>query len=1718
MADVQVDELSIKLSSALDTKLISNLKAISDGLSALKTSLDGLNGQKAVSGMQAVGAGIQNLSASLKSVDSKKLGDIANAVSKLSSASDKIGKMFGGSTSQVKETNKAAKELDKTLNSLVNTYVKELGVKGKEGTGAVKSAVSDVIKGAKDGDVFGSMLENFDKALPVIYKYADGLKYVDNQAADTAKSVLAYMKGINSYNKVFLDNQDTGRGLDFSRKRMQMGPAFTSTKPTSGGFMRWHEFINDYNQNSGDVVSEDTDFYQFYDRIMQMKNAEEQYRQSAMASSEVRDAISEELMNLCTKAQEAAKEFTDLGEATKNIGGSESATATFSNLKTALDSLSEIEAVPDMSWLTQMSKALQNLASPEISTAVANMPTVITGISELTHGLAGVTVPDLTDISELIKVVSGLGGKGVSGAVNNLPQLANYLTSFMGSLEHLPEVPFTAVADIGTLAREISKFGGKNATGAVTNLPQMGAAVKQLLNDVASAPPIDPSVAQTIQGLGNLNAQAIKGLIQLSNESEKSAKKVNVLSKAFKGVGNAGKGFVSTIGKGITALKNLRNHTTNLGQTGFAQLTKSVVMVRTALWGLQRVASGFMDSINLASDLVEVNNVIDHVFGNYTTKIEEIADTSIEKFGISELTFKKTAGQFQAMASTMGITDDMVSGATQKLKEMGKAVDENGKYAYESTGKMQDMATSITEWVADIASFYDMDYAEAATKAQSIFSGTTRPLRSIGVDLTQANLKAWALANGLNADIENMTQAEKATLRFQYALSATSVATGDFQRTSQTWANQVRILKEQFNALKTIIGTGLISALKPFVASMNSALSGILKFAQNVLNALGKIFGWEVEIAAGGVSMDDSIADLADGLSDVGASGDDAASGTGKAAKALEEYKRQVLSFDELHMLSAPNDNNSGGSGGSGGGGGAGGSGGAGGGGTGSAGDVSVAFKRTKALYESEIDTLRELGTYIADTLTSTLNNISWSEIQEKATGFGTGLADFLNGLFDTDTGLATALGNTVEGAINTAISVAFGFGNRFDFAAVGTDFGMAVDSAIDGIDWPKALAAASSFGTGVAKALNAFIKPKTFNSVGKAVANYIGVRITAALKVSENFKFGNLGTSIASAVNGALNTGKSQKYFKKLGQTVSNLIAGGLTTLSTFIGTTDWSGVRDAIIDVFSGFSWKDLKKAGQNLVSALFKAVVKNLGGDNKSWITVKTELKQLFEQIDIFGDKVGEGLKWFYDNVLEPMGKWTISEAIPNFLNTLRVALDLLNTVLDTAGPALKILWDGFLEPAIHFGADSFIDFWRDLTGVLTDVDNALESSGLSDKLTTLGNAMEGFADIYNNKVKPVIESLRPFLEFLRDIAIQYPGESFLGGISNAANIVSAISKAINGTGEDTVNKNYRANVDVSLQKKGWNGFTSWLGGDATGDNNSGKLNTTNTVTNTGQKVKPYLTGNDDGKTETLNTALSMKPPSIETPTKFLDWLTGGKNGGQTTTWNTAKAKKPDVINTKNKFLNWLTGGKKGGETSTKNTANTTASYGKYSTYKDLITQKQNGVNATAWVSPSYGGWSTFKQQITGSSDGTVSVTIKTAVTGAGAGLLNASGIYSKKANGGIFSGGKWHNIAAYAGGVNSAPTGQLFLAREAGPELVGSLGNHTAVMNNDQIVASVSAGVYSAVRSAMSGVNAGGNNQAPVIEVIVKTDSETLYRQVKRGEKTYNGRYSTVATVM
>ncbi len=271
-------------------------------------------------------------------------------------------------------------------------------------------------------------------------------------------------------------------------------------------------------------------------------------------------------------------------------------------------------------------------------------------------------------------------------------------------------------------------------------------------------------------------------------------------------------------------------------------------------------------AISIASDVQEVQNVVDTAFGEMAYKMEAFADTAIESFGISKLSAKQTGSTLMAMAKGMGIAQDYAS----------------------------DMAVTLTGLSADMASFYNVTQDVASTALKSIFTGETETLKQFGVVMTEANLQAFALSQGITKNVSAMTQAEKVQLRYAYVMEQTALAQGDFAKTSNSWANQTRILSEQWKEFSATVGTVLVNVLTPAVKTLNSILAQLIVSTKNAAAVLSDIFGFDMSqnIGTSSLATDTNIA--ADNYNDIASSAED-------AAKAAE---RQLMGIDEINKLS----------------------------------------------------------------------------------------------------------------------------------------------------------------------------------------------------------------------------------------------------------------------------------------------------------------------------------------------------------------------------------------------------------------------------------------------------------------------------------------------------------------------------------------------------------------------------------------------------------------------------------------------------------------------------------------------------------------------------------------------------------------------------------------------------------------------------------------------
>ena len=316
--------------------------------------------------------------------------------------------------------------------------------------------------------------------------------------------------------------------------------------------------------------------------------------------------------------------------------------------------------------------------------------------------------------------------------------------------------------------------------------------------------------------------------------------------------------------------------------SGIQGLATKAAKALAAAFAVKKIIDFGKSAIELGSDLNEVQNVVDVTFPKMSKQIDAFAKNAALSFGLSETMAKKFTGTFGAMAKAFGFSESA---------------------AY-------DMSTTLTGLAGDVASFYNLSQDEAYTKLKSVFTGETETLKDLGIVMTQNALDSYALANGYGKVTAKMSEAEKVALRYQFVQDQLALATGDFSRTSDQWANQVRILNLQFDSLKATIGQGLINVFTPVIQIINTTIGKLMSLANAFKSFTELVMGKKSDAAA----SVEAVADAAENASG-------AVSGTGTAAKkAAKDIKGMSSGIDELNIISPDaGSNGSGGAGGTGG-------------------------------------------------------------------------------------------------------------------------------------------------------------------------------------------------------------------------------------------------------------------------------------------------------------------------------------------------------------------------------------------------------------------------------------------------------------------------------------------------------------------------------------------------------------------------------------------------------------------------------------------------------------------------------------------------------------------------------------------------------------------------------------------------------------------------------
>lgn len=410
-------------------------------------------------------------------------------------------------------------------------------------------------------------------------------------------------------------------------------------------------------------------------------------------------------------------------------------------------------------------------------------------------------------------------------------------------------------------------------------------------------------------------------------------------------------------------------------------------------------------AVKAASDLQEVQNIVDVTFGDLADKMEDFASISIEAYGMSEFMAKSIAGSFMAMGKASGIAADDAA----------------------------NMALQLTALAGDMASFYNIQQETARVALSAVYTGETETLKRYGIILTEANLQEYAASIGIKEKVKQMDASTKALLRYKYILEQTQHIQGDFIRTEDNWANQLRVLKERWKQLLITIGNGLITLGAPVLKSLNNIVQALTHFANVVGEILSRLLGiqWQ-DVTA-------EMAQLADGTSEAAESEEDLADGIGNATK---KAKKMIQPFDELNVLTTKASDGAGGL----------------------ADELGLAVADFDTAFDVEgggwdfevpdISSWYEFGKFLSDTLKGLLDDIDWAGIQQHATTFAHNLADFLNGLIQPDT--FASIGHTIAEGLNTAVDFAFEFGSTFDFTNLGKSLAAGVNKFFTDFDFAQ--------------------------------------------------------------------------------------------------------------------------------------------------------------------------------------------------------------------------------------------------------------------------------------------------------------------------------------------------------------------------------------------------------------------------------------------------------------------------------------------------------------------------------------------------------------------------------------------------------------------------------------------------------------------------------------
>lgn len=1283
-------------------------------------------------------------------------------------------------------------------------------------------------------------------------------------------------------------------------------------------------------------------------------------------------------------------------------------------------------------------------------------------------------------IEKLSKSLADLRSNAkLTTSINNLNKLKTALNGLSNTSASAKSINQLTTA-LGQLARIQDPAGLRKTLSSLNKLPTALGKISSInLGQTASHLTALSQAVKPLSGIGKSNLGSL--LNQLSKVPDISKKldtrsisefamKIQQLTTAMKPLATQ----MDAVARGFAALPtNINKATTSLNNYNKAQeksaakhglLSGAIGSLKTKwlayAYSYQMIADILQQSMDSFNDRYENMNLFSVAMGKYADDAYNYAEKVSQALGINMSDWARFQGVFMQLGTGFGIATD----------------------------KAYSMSRGLTELTYDISSFFNLPIEESYNKVASGITGELEPLRRLGYALDEATLQQVAYRNGINMSMQSMTQAEKAQIRYIAMVEQSGNVIGDMARTLVSPANAIRILRAQISSLAQTFGM-LVSVV---AAKVIPILQAIVIVVTKVINAIS------ILLTGKGLKQWDKSAfnvatnygSAASAANDAAGAADKNAKATKKAADNAKKMKQYMMGWDELNVIDTSADKAAGGTGG-------GGAGGAGGGG--GLGGSDLGLDLDSLWTEDMLKGLNSQVQDLADAIWDMLPLVAGVGTAFGAWKIGHGLYKAVTDLnkamkdFAAVKGIASTAGNfkTLGSALMMAGGAALFFGGMWDSFMNGINWrslaeqiggvGLAwlgVDMIFKNSPFGKTVKSVMLLATGIEMLYKAFQEIISGDASAATVAQAIvGIGLVAGGVAT---KFGPIPGLITAAV-GAIALAAVEIYthwdqikayfanidFKELAEAgakaivnftdsvadgLPQAIESGSNIIVSFInGVTDnISSVIQSGVNVLTALingiatALPDLIVAVVNVIGTVVLAVIENLPKIIEAGVKL---LLALAEGIIKSLPEIAKAAVKIIGALLEGIGKLTASVIEAGVKIIVALVKGIGNTigqVLTKGGEAVTNFMNG-----IAGKIDNLIGKGKDMVGRI---------------LTGIGNK---FTDLYNKGasiVTKVIDGVKSKFKELTSIG----GDVVQGLIDGITGGAKNVAKAARDLGSNLVTT-LKNKLDIHSPSKVADEIGDFFVKGLTGALADGVKDVVSAAKTIGNALIQSMNG-------TLDVDALTSKESESTGNKFVNGLIGALSGGASKLIAPATTLGSVLLGAMNKQFDM---------------DDSEDDEGEFNTYGSTMVQSLNDGLSSGQAAL----YNTLKmisaniKMIMNDLVTTTQMQARRIIAAAESARMAAASIGAAST--------KTAKVSKKAGG-GTVPTGDLFLAGEAGPELVGRIGTSNAVMNQTQIVEAVAAGVANAVQAVMG-------NSSSTNNVKVYLDGKQIYANQREVER-------------